>query len=102
MPQPHLRTPTAAARLEGARLRYLAAQRAADGSAALLRQAAGLTQAELGQRLEVDQPAVHRWERGSRIPRNPHTLRRWLALLDEWEARYGPARAATGTEGARP
>ena len=47
----------------------------------LVRQRAGLTQAEIAALLGVDVSAVSRWENGRRVPR-PGTLRRYAELLD--------------------
>ena len=49
--------------------------------ARLIRQKAGLTQAEIATLLGVDTSAVCRWETGQRIPR-PETLRRYAELLE--------------------
>lgn len=74
-----------ARRAERARLRWLAAQRVADGSARALRKGAGLTQADLARRFGVSVMAVSTWESGGARP-GEDRLATWLELLDRWEA----------------
>jgi transcriptional regulator with XRE-family HTH domain len=48
---------------------------------ARIRQAVGLTQAEIAMVLGVDRTTVCRWERGNRQPRRTH-LDKYVALLE--------------------
>ncbi|MFK4037618.1 helix-turn-helix transcriptional regulator [Nonomuraea wenchangensis] len=57
-----------------ARLRRVRAA-AASGRARELRQAAGLTQAEIAAAVGVAQPTVALWETGQRVPRGAAALR---------------------------
>lgn len=47
-----------------------------------LRLAAGITQSELAEVLDVSRPEVSRWESGQRSPRHGNNLERYLAVLD--------------------
>lgn len=53
--------------------------------ARLVRNRAGLTQAELADVLGVDRSAVSRWESGARTPRSA-VLARYMDLLDRIKA----------------
>lgn len=57
----------------------------ATGQARCLRIAAGLSQAQVAHDCEVSASAVHRWERGNRLPRGRNVLayHRFLARLVE-------------------
>jgi transcriptional regulator with XRE-family HTH domain len=52
-----------------------------EGRAQSVRQAAGLSQGEIGQVVGVTAAAVSRWERGNRLPRSEAGLR-YARLLD--------------------
>jgi transcriptional regulator with XRE-family HTH domain len=52
-----------------------------EGRAQGVRQAAGLSQGEIGQVVGVTAAAVSRWERGNRLPRSEAGLR-YARLLD--------------------
>ena len=54
------------------RLTWMRRLVATPGAARTIREAAGLSQAEIAAALKVTQTAVSRWERGERVPRgNP-------------------------------
>ena len=50
-----------------------------------IREAAGVTQAELAAALGVSKPALERWERGDARPRGRHAAA-YAALLEQLEA----------------
>jgi transcriptional regulator with XRE-family HTH domain len=58
---------------------------AANGRARALRQAAGLTQAEIAAAVGVAQPTVALWESGRRVPRGAAALR-YAEALETLEA----------------
>jgi transcriptional regulator with XRE-family HTH domain len=58
------------------------------GAARRVREAAGLTKAEVGRGSGVSGPAVSRWEGGSRAPTGAEALR-YLKLLEKLAALTG-------------
>jgi DNA-binding transcriptional regulator YiaG len=61
---------------------------AASGEARRIRQAAGLSQADLARACSVSAPAISRWEAGSRIPRG-EAARRYAAIILGFAKRDG-------------
>lgn len=66
--------------IESAQRITAARQMLADGTARTIRKQAGLSLADAGSVVGVDQVTVWRWETGRRVPRSEHALK-YGALL---------------------
>lgn len=66
---------TQGSRTEFAHALIEARQLAASGAGRMIREAAGLSLAELGRAIDVDPSAIWRWEHGERSPTGVHAVR---------------------------
>lgn len=63
-----------------------ARQYAATGSGKRIRQAAGLSMAEVAEAVGVAEPTIWRWEEGKARPRGSASAIRWADLLQQLKA----------------